>query len=1004
MESSQQRGCEQLTLPAERLREIVRRLVLRPGHEMVRALVHELLVNGIGASESELSYEHRMPEVRGRADALLGRTVLEYKRDLRVEFRDAEEELARYLSDREARTSERFVGIATDGAEFRPYELRRGMLIALSPFRSSRDRPEALLSWLSSAVALHPELPLDPETVRRELGRDSLAFEVAHSALADLWVEARERPDVQVKRALWASLLERVYGSTVDQDTLFFQHTYLTVVAKVLATRALGAELPDAPELLSGKPFHDAGIVGAVESDFFDWLLVPPGGSDLVRRICGQVGRFRLDNVQHDILKGLYESLIDPEQRHDLGEYYTPDWLAERLCARVIDRPLEQRVLDPACGSGTFLFQAIRRLLAAADSQGISNRDALAACSRQIVGMDVHPVAVLIARVTYLLALGEERLRDRPALSIPVYLGDSVQWNTQAVLSEREVRIDVPDGPTLLFPFTVASNPVLFDTVVDTMLTLSERAADATALRAWLARQGASSADETDTLVASYEHLKTLRQAGRNHIWGYVARNLSRPIWLSSPGQRADVVIGNPPWLSFRYMSGAMQERFRDECQRLGVWVGGRGRVSHQDLSAYFFARCAELYVRPEGTIAFVMPYAALSRHHFERFRSGRFASTRRSDRAHLFASVRFVEAWAFDERVQPLFEVPSCVLIAAEGEPDPLPQTVTAYSGRLPRRDATLAQAAAALQWDERSWPSFGDTQDGSPYREVFRNGAIVYPRMLFVVEPARTGRFGGDPSSPLVQSRRSVQEKRPWRTLAAIQGRVERQFLWRLYLGESIAPFRPLGPVLAVIPWNDRINSLLDEQTAERQGYLDLAGWLQAIEQLWRTHGRSDEPITPRLDYYGQLGAQMPPAPLRVLYTKSGTLPAAMVLRDEAAIVENLAYWAAIEDEREAHYLTAILNSDTARERVEHLQSRGQWGARHFDKVMFENVIPQFDPAEALHQDLAAAAALAEEVAAEVDVAAVGFIRARRLIRESLSINGISGRIDQMVSSLLG
>jgi hypothetical protein len=62
------------------------------------------------------------------------------------------------------------------------------------------------------------------------------------------------------------------------------------------------------------------------------------------------------------VLKTLYESLIDPRQRHDLGEYYTPGWLAERMCVRAIPDSLCQRVLDPACGSGTFPFHAVRRL------------------------------------------------------------------------------------------------------------------------------------------------------------------------------------------------------------------------------------------------------------------------------------------------------------------------------------------------------------------------------------------------------------------------------------------------------------------------------------------------------------------------------------------------------------------------------------------------------------------------------------------------------------------
>lgn len=61
--------------------------------------------------------------------------------------------------------------------------------------------------------------------------------------------------------------------------------------------------------------------------------------------------------MEHDVLKALYESVISAEQRKDLGEYCTPDWLAERVVQEVVTDPANQRVLDPACGSGTFLFQ-----------------------------------------------------------------------------------------------------------------------------------------------------------------------------------------------------------------------------------------------------------------------------------------------------------------------------------------------------------------------------------------------------------------------------------------------------------------------------------------------------------------------------------------------------------------------------------------------------------------------------------------------------------------------
>ncbi|RLC93723.1 MAG: hypothetical protein DRI40_08425, partial [Chloroflexi bacterium] len=441
-------------LSSERLREIVIELASRPRHEKVRSLVYELLVNGLGAESTEVDFERPVPEVHGRIDALLGRTVFEFKSDLRRETRDVEERLPEYLAQREAETGQHFVGIATDGASFIAYELRDDRLRQLASFTTDPEDPKHLLDWLSSAVAVSADLDPTPETVQRELGRGSLAWSIARQELAGLWKELATHPDVDLKRALWANLMERVYGSSVNQDALFFQHTYLTTIAKTMASHILGIDVSAPADLLAGRPFHEAGIGGAVESDFFDWVLTSAKGNDLVNRIALQAGRFRLRDVQTDVLKGLYESLVDPEQRHDLGEYYTPDWLAQRMCARAIERPLEQRVLDPACGSGTFLFHAVRRLLAAADAAGISPREAVERACRQVFGVDVHPVSVQIARVTFLLALGEEHLRHRPAhLTIPVYLGDSLQWNTRGFLAEREVLIEVPDGgPLLEFP------------------------------------------------------------------------------------------------------------------------------------------------------------------------------------------------------------------------------------------------------------------------------------------------------------------------------------------------------------------------------------------------------------------------------------------------------------------------------------------------------------------------------------------------------------------------
>ena len=168
-----------MPLSSERLREIVTELASRPQHEKVRALVYEILVNGLGASSTELDFERRVPEVHGRIDALLGRTVFEFKSDLRREIRDVENKLPDYLTQRETETGSHFIGIATDGATFIPYKLRDGKLCSFEAFTPLIDKPRELLAWLSSVVAVSTELEPSSAVVRRELGLESLAWSIS---------------------------------------------------------------------------------------------------------------------------------------------------------------------------------------------------------------------------------------------------------------------------------------------------------------------------------------------------------------------------------------------------------------------------------------------------------------------------------------------------------------------------------------------------------------------------------------------------------------------------------------------------------------------------------------------------------------------------------------------------------------------------------------------------------------------------------------------------------
>jgi hypothetical protein len=126
-------------------------------------------------------------------------------------------------------------------------------------------------------------------------------------------------------------------------------------------------------------------------------------------------------------------------------------------------------------------------------------------------------------------------------------------------------------------------------------------------------------------------------------------------------------------------------------------------------------------------------------------------------------------------------------------------------------------------------------------------------------------------------------------------------------------------------------------------------LAHWWRQVEERWEAGRVPTEtlPLRERFDYHGQLTAQLPTAPQRVVYTKSGVNLVAARVQDASALVDHTCYWASAESEGEALYLAAILNSRTVRERTKPFQARGLFGERHFDKYIFYVPIPTYHAA---------------------------------------------------------
>ena len=354
---------------------------------------------------------------------------------------------------------------------------------------------------------------------------------------------------------------------------------------------------------------------------------------------------------------------------------------------------------------------------------------------RAVTGIDVHPAAAQLARTAWTLAA-------RPAidaaaeagvdadLSIPVYLGDALQlrFRTGDLLAEREITIQTGDeeGTELVFPVSLIDRAENFDAVIADVSTYITTGEDP-----YLALDDNHVTDEAEreTLRGTIATLQRLHDEGRDHVWAYYARNMVRPVALSR--EKVDVVIGNPPWINYNQTADVL----RTELQRLsrgvyGIWAGGR-YATHQDVAGLFFCRSVDLYLKEGGKIGFVMPHSALQAGQYSKWRTGRWPDGKGPG-----VRVDFTLARAWDlERLEPntFFPVPSSVVFARRLAPEaaakPLAGQVRRWRGEaggenMRRETATITDT--------------GVTGD-SPYAPRARNGATIFPRVLFFVKRDR-------------------------------------------------------------------------------------------------------------------------------------------------------------------------------------------------------------------------------------------------------------------------
>ena len=309
----------------------------------------------------------------------------------------------------------------TDGKEWSFYDYNRDfslpsaqrLTLELELRLDVGEDDDALLGYLYQFVDRATKLapPTDDEKWVEDLAKRYI----------DLAAVCQQSPAYDVKRKLWRDVLRGAYitppsDSAAERD-LFARHTMLVVAARTVAETALPAE----------RRAHDLDTRRAGYTEgFAAWLLDAAGdaGAKLLDDTLAETSRYEWGLRNRDSLKDLYHSAIPRDIRHDFGEYYTPDWLARAVCEEVMDAQWRQEVielavdgqmpgpavLDPACGSGTFLFHAVQLLLEdAREHPKLANspQAQVEIVNALVAGMDLHPVAVELAKTTKILSFSD---------------------------------------------------------------------------------------------------------------------------------------------------------------------------------------------------------------------------------------------------------------------------------------------------------------------------------------------------------------------------------------------------------------------------------------------------------------------------------------------------------------------------------------------------------------------------------------------------------------------
>ena len=554
--------------------------------------------------ENELSINFHAE--RGRNDASYNQVIIEFKdhglfkgSTTSAAFKEAiYDRLNKYIRRRskaEEVPVEDYIGIAIDGAH-----------ICFAFIKDGKIKPRNLLPFNAASVELVAQACLDSkrravtaENLVEDFGHSAQIGRAMMSALvAELEGQLTKPGNNKIKMLFeeWRTLFGQVADLSAVQaaeirktipfsmklptaDTvaaaLFAIHTYNALVMKLLAAEIIAqygltayADFCehllryDDDQLLAlldreveqGAFFEAARIKGFIEETVFSWYVdqsIPIAGRktlcSAIRPLLTQLSLYRMDDLSaarsRDVLKSFYQSLVPEPLRKVLGEFYTPDWLVDVACDRAeVNDWSAVRVLDPTCGSGSFLLEVIRRKRRLAAKAKKTPDETLSSILDEVWGFDLNPLAVQSARVNFLIAIADLVGTAGAEVELPVLLADAVYSPAQAPVKGQDF-VEYGIGSTqanlnIVLPAALAFDRVRLDAAFVVMASAVHEESNYKTVEKILLADGLMSAAEAeawrDALSSTYNQVLELHKKAWNGIWFKIVRNF---FWSAVAGQ-----------------------------------------------------------------------------------------------------------------------------------------------------------------------------------------------------------------------------------------------------------------------------------------------------------------------------------------------------------------------------------------------------------------------------------------------------------------------------------